>query len=157
MILIVLTGPLVAHPSSAYLPMVGPAPLRFEAVPAPGAADAWKLLLLAQKAARAAVATNATNVAVITPIPAATTNAANLVSLPLVSRPDETNSETAPDAAMLPPMGDDTFDPSTPQAWADFFKPGSGGRFGGPRTEEPRFVPPAPKSATETGPGKPGK
>lgn len=157
LILIVLTGQLVAHPSSAYLPAVGPAPLRFEAVPAPGAAEAWKLVLLAQKAALAAMATNATNVAVSTPIPAANTNAANLVTLPVVSLPDETNSETVPDATVLPPLGEDTFDPSTPQAWADFFKPGAGGRFAGPRTEEPRFVPPAPKSAKENGAGNPTK
>ena len=92
------------------------------------------------------MATNATNVAVSTPIPAANTNAAKSVTLlPAVSLPDETNSETVPDATVLPPLGEDTFDPSTPQAWADFFKLGAGGRFAGPEPEEPRFVPPDPK------------
>ena len=147
-----MAGLLTALPSpgaTPYLPTVGPVPLRFAVPPAPGAVESWKARLLAKNMV-SPPETNAAATVAAAPViaPADTNDSPTVPTVPFDLT--DTNSETAPDASLFPGSLGDAFDLGTPQTWADFFTPAPGGKSAPARTEQPRFIPPAPKSAKES-------
>jgi len=146
----------------AYLPSIGPAPMRFEPVMASDAAMAWKLLrpapapaeVLAVSASAAGTTTNATQGVAIKPISLATTNIITAVSGPAAGPVDKTNTDVFAGTMMPPVQPGDSSSPITPQLLVDFFKPVPGGKNpAGTAVFTPMeigFTPPAPKAGLES-------
>lgn len=160
-LLTVVTGLAVVRPlpaAVAYLPCIGPAPLRFELATAPGLAWAWKQLRVADKTGAAghsapppAAATND----VATPTLAAVgTNTVLGATGAKVTLLDKNNAEPPPAAEVTPESDDDVTVPVTPQMLSGFFKPDAAGKTpGGSAGGKPGqigFTPPTPKGGTES-------
>lgn len=158
-------GLLVALPASgaiAYLPSIGPAPLRYEPATDPDALLAWKSLRLAQRPAADAgvpapatpTLTNANNEAVWPAGSSPATNTSHAAAVPVPDPGATTNSDMIPDFMRLPDTSNDSSGPVTPQLLAGFFKPGPGGKNpDGTAVFVPMeigFTPPSPKPAPES-------
>lgn len=146
MILVIMAGLTgrQAHGAVAYLPAIGPAPLRFEQAPATGAVLTWKPLLLpaalpaetnkAPDTAKTPANTTNNGVAILTanaaPPAQATiqTNNSTASSLAAIKTGDNNKPEMAPAPALFPAAQTGALGPVTPQMLAEFFKPGPGGR-----------------------------
>jgi hypothetical protein len=144
--------------SIPYLPSTGPAPLRFELAATPGFAWAWKQLRVAEIASAAArgagTADKATNAVAPTTVSSAITNIVTGASVKLAGPVATKKPELLPDNVTLPDPSDEVADPVSPQALAEFFKPGAGGKTpngtAATRPGQIGFSPPAPKAAPES-------
>ena len=172
-IILIITAGLVvtahARGAAAYLPSIGPAPLRIEPEPAPGTVPNWKPLLL--PATRPVENTNPpapavealtanTNDIVIkvasSPATNATTytNTNRLVAVVAANSDDESNLDVPSVPMIFPVTSDDLTSPVTPQILAEYFKPNPG-REGKDQSGtslfmpiDVGFTPPAPMPAT---------
>jgi hypothetical protein len=137
----------------AYLPFIGPPPLRFQAVVTPAKSSAVKLVLAEPRVTEStnAVLTNA----VAAPPPAVPKPAAAVavvVSLPVTnnavsSAPLAAENPTKPAAPAVLPIPADNLLSITPQSLAGYFVPGGGRNAGGMTLAVPvkvDFVPPPP-------------
>jgi hypothetical protein len=164
-ILTVVIGTALARPTPgavAYLPSVGPAPLRFQAATAPGLEWAWKRLQAPDKnnapARSAETLVSPTNGVVANSTGTAATNtvtkADSVSAASGVSQGDKTATEPSWDAGMMPDQSDDLSTPVTPQVLAEFFKAGPGGKNpgagAGGKAGQIGFTPPTPKSGAES-------
>jgi len=164
-VLAVVVGMVAVWPVSgtiAYLPSIGPAPMRLEPVMAPEAAMAWKLLrpapasaeVLAVSAAAAGTTTNATQDVAIKSVASAATNIITAISGPAAGSVEKTNTDVFANTMMPPVQPGDSSSPITPQLLVDFFKPVPGGKNpAGTAVFTPMeigFTPPAPKAALES-------
>ena len=150
-----------ARGSTAYLPTVGPAPLRFEPITTPETTLAWKPLLLtaARPPGNAGVptpaaettVTNATNSVAAMAVSAPVTNVINAVSGPMA----DPGEQKEPELLLIPPIfpveSNQLSGPVTPQILVEYLKPGLGGKNpAGTAVILPvgiDFTPPAPKPA----------
>jgi len=158
----IIAAGLVATPgwcgAVAYLPSIGPAPLRFELVLPPDMAMAWKSSTPAAVAAVPAPAaetmTNANNAAALKTIPTTVTNTIIAVSAPATEPLEKTNLEAIAGPLNLPVQPDDASSPIASQLLAEFFKPASDGKtLAGTAVFTPveiGFTPPSVKSAPES-------
>lgn len=150
--------------STAYLPVIGPAPLRLETMPAPGATWSWKFPIPAARAveptnppAPAVAATTNINSPVNPPVAAAlATNADQAPAALTTGANAQTNVNvvaTAPPPAILPLAPGDTMT-ITPQLLADYFKPMPGAENSAAPVmfvpAEAGFTPPIPQPAPES-------
>jgi len=159
MMLTVLTAMAGTHSMQgavAYLPCIGPSPLRFEPMADPGASLAWKSLRPLPPPAQIMEAmTNATNDVVIKE--SSTPNTNNTIvaaSAPTAVPVEANNSGSAANPVILPASSDDSSSPVTAQILAGFFKPSAGGKnTTGNAVILPTqlgFTPPSPNSAPES-------
>jgi len=142
--LTVMAGMLAAHPVQggiAYLPSIGPAPMRFEVTTNSDESLAWKSLcplLPAVESSNVPVpevtALNPdTNDVVIKVSSAPVTNALASASVSAAKPGENKNSETSPGTVMLPVQTDESSNPIIPQLLAGFFKPTPAGKKPGGR------------------------
>ena len=133
-LLTVVTGMVAVSPAVgaiAYLPSVGPAPLRFELTTDPGASLAWKSLRpLLQPGAgtgilipAAQTTTNATNDVVSKASSLPATNVISTASVLAADQGERKNSDTIPEPMIFPGQTDESSSPVTAQILAGFFKP----------------------------------
>jgi hypothetical protein len=139
-ILVVTTAIAITHAfggAIAYLPSIGPAPMRFEPVADPDAAFAWKLLRPLQPTTGssavtvpvAETVTNTTNglVFMASPLPS-TNDAIAAASTPAADPGTSKNLETFPGSTALLASSDGSSSPVTAQILAGFFKPTAGAK-----------------------------
>lgn len=153
MILIIMAGLAAlsrAHGSAAYLPSIGPTPLRFETT-TPGIFLAWKPLLLpatlpmqnttadAMTAKTLGADTNTTVSTAVSPPVTGTNPPINTVASLAADQGEKINPETFPPPVLLGGKPDDSSAPVTAQILTDYFKPGPGG--GNNRMSTAVFVP----------------
>jgi hypothetical protein len=164
-ILTVVIGLAWARPmpgAVAYLPCVGPAPLRFQVATAPGLEWAWKQLRAPDKNNAAARSSESlvspANAVVANSTATAATNveakADSGTATNGVNPGDKPAAEPSWDTGMMPDQSDDLSTPVTPQVLAEFFKAGPGGKTAGGgaggRAGQIGFTPPTPKSGVES-------
>jgi hypothetical protein len=165
--LIIVAGMAVVWPASggdAYLPRIGPVPLRFELATAPGTSLAWLPLRSAPGTAGkartsvpvAGIPANATNeVAGKTLPPVATNNISISASSPPAADPKgKTAPDISPDPVILTDRPGDSPDLVMPQQLATFFQPARDGKNTKTAVilmpDGVGFTPPMPKAATES-------
>jgi len=143
----------------AYLPFIGPPPLRFQTVVTPAQPPSARLVL---PEPRATESTNAVAAGGGVPLPAAVSKPAQAV-VEAVSLPATNNAVSAAPAApksseisatpAVMPIPADNLLSVMPQMLADYFVPGGGTNAGSIVVAAPvrvLFVPPSPQSDTES-------
>lgn len=165
--LIIVAGMAVVWPVSggdAYLPRIGPVPLRFELAMAAGTSLAWLPLRSAPGAAGqartpvpvAGIPANATNeVAGKTLPPVATNNISISASSPSAADPKgKTALDISPDPVILTDHPGDSPDLVMPQQLATFFQPAPDGKNTKTAvilmSDGVGFTPPMPRAAAES-------
>jgi hypothetical protein len=155
MMFVIVTGMVVAYPvpgEVAYLPSIGPVPLRFETATRPGPSPAGKTLRAMRQPE--AAATNGVGLINIPPTATNTTNTLSAVSAPVADSGAKTNSETSLVTTFAFGGTGNSTDLILPQKLADYFQPAAGGD----KTNETAvfvpegigFTPPLPKAAAES-------
>jgi len=173
MMLIAGTVMAVTHPvrgalAIAYLPSIGPAPMRFELAADPGPAFDWKLLRSLSPATNSSpvpvpVAETITNTNADTVLKAGSLSSTNdtitAASTPAADPGAGSHLEIPPGSMVLPSSSDESSSPVTAQILAGFFKPTSGGKKLGGRDSagaamfmpvDVGFTPPSPSPAPES-------
>ncbi len=151
----------------AYLPSIGPAPMRFEPAEDPDTMFAWKSLNPLTPTAKnssasvpdTGIVTNATNAVIGAAGSLPSTNDTIVAASTLSANPGaKTNLETSPGSAIWP-SSDESSSPVTAQILAGFFKPAPGGKPVGEKDStgtavivqpDIGFTPPSPGPAPES-------
>lgn len=148
---------------AAYLPCIGPVPLRFELLAtAGGAAPAWKPLRMMQRSVTNAVVSapdaenqaDATNRVVSKSLAPVATKVIRAVSLPVTGAGEQKDSGSYPVSLVSAVPPDDSSVVVSPQTLAVFFHPAPGGGNTNAATvlvpEKLGFTPPLSKTAGES-------
>jgi hypothetical protein len=162
------TGPISGAETGgdAYLPSIGPVPLRFELALSPDVSSslAWKPLRLAQRPEKktsvpvpvAGTPANATNEVVGKSLPPVATNSISISasSLPGADPKGKTTADISPDSVTLTDRPGDSHDLVMPQQLATFFQPAPDGKNTKTAVilmpDGVGFTPPLPKAAAES-------
>jgi hypothetical protein len=162
---IIAAGMAVVWPVSggdAYLPSIGPVPLRFELATVPGTLLTWPSLRPAPAAKASAPVpvvdspTNAIHEIAGKPLSPVVTNGVSIsaVSPPASDPKEEKAPEMSPDSVVLTDHPGNPSDPVMPQQLATFFQPASAGKNTKTAVilmpDSVGFTPPMPKAAAES-------